>query len=390
MFFQPELLKQSFGLTQVYYPQLARVAGSVTAAILLVYLIDQKTEDWQQYKETEIEKTTGLTLAEQVQARDRLQQKALIQLRLTHQSQMELRLNLTELQQKLEIFERLIFSQSNPHLPPPIPKPNIPPVPQPNIPSVSPSRDPYFGQPRQPLAVPVTPHYQFQGPWTSREQFEGFQRALLAYFAAQGKPNPSGYMFKVIDGMSKGMISPYWDDFEKGLPLGTSEKVQQDWEIAPGIPYPAFAEERTQYYIHKGEPLEAAVARARADLRNAVLAKDLWEGFLRKCDRLAKEAQQNQQRGVQTPYLPPAFTARSQPTKNAIARQINAVNTDPTALPSPSETPAKPSLETLQNLCRNSLGLKIVAQQLAEHPEWGYRLEGQQVVAEINEPDELA
>jgi len=358
------MTKDKFGQAQTYYPQLAKVTGGVTAAILLVYLIDQETENWWRYDEKEIENYTGLTAPEQATARDRLVQRGFLQMRLLAHSQTECCLNLTVLEQKLAAFSRLIFSAS--------PTPTPPPV-----------SDPYFGQRRQPIAVPVTPHYQFQGPWTSREQFEAFQRALLAYFTAQGKPNPSGYMFKVIDGMTKGMISPFWDDFVQGVPLGSSQQIQQDWEVEPGVPYPAFAEERTQYYIHKGEPLEAAVARARADLRNPVLAKDLWDGFLRKCDRLAQDAKRHQEQGVQNPYLPPSFGSRSQPQKDEVGDRLNQINPPTDALPPSAETPEqpeKPSLQILQTLCRNALGRNIVAKQLAEHPEWGYRLEGDRVV----------
>ncbi|MFP4008743.1 MAG: hypothetical protein ACLFV6_12165, partial [Spirulinaceae cyanobacterium] len=176
------------------------------------------------------------------------------------------------------------------------------------------------------------------------------------------------------------IISPHWDEFVQGLPLGSSQQIQRDWEVEPGVPYPAFVEERTQYYIHKGEPLEAAVARARADLRNPVLAKDLWDGFLRKCDRLARDAKRHQEQGVQNPYLPPSFGSRSQPNKDEVGDRLNQINPPSEALPAASETPEKPSLKILQTLCRNALGRNIVAKQLAEHPEWGYRLEGNQVV----------
>jgi hypothetical protein len=360
---QPEQFKSAFGPATSYYPQLAKVTGGVTAAILIVYLLEQQAETWQAYDAIAIERETGLTAAEQELARDRLSQRGFVQVRLVGAKNLEFCLNLAEFQQKLDAFARLIFSPPEPP-PPPI-------------------RDPYFGNPRQPFTVPVSPHYQFQGPWTTPDQFEAFQRALLAHFTAQGKPNPGGYMFKIIDSMSKGIVSPYWDEFVQGLPLGSLQQAQQEWEIEPGVAYPAFEEERIQYYIHKGEPLEAAVARARADLRNPVLAKDLWEGFLRKCDRLAKDAQRHQKQGVQTPYLPSAFTTRSQPTKAEIVEQFQAVSQPPSSLPQPPDAPEKPSLKTLETLCRNALGRGIVAKQLAEHPEWGYRLVDGQVVEDL-------
>jgi hypothetical protein len=252
---------------------------------------------------------------------------------------------------------------------------------------------------REPIAVKVTPNYQFTGPWESIEQFEAFQRALLEYFKNQGVDNPSGWVFRLIDGISKGLVSPFWDEFIAGIPLGASQKVKRDWEVEPGVPYPAFEEERIQYYIHKGEPLEAAVSKARADLRHPVLGKDLWEGFLRKCDRIADEAIKAKQLGVTTPYLPPSFTNKPQVTKQSVINKLTAISSQVSLTSSSSEFPANqnlelpkieesdtksasdvPSLAALQNAYKTSMGRTLVEKQIAEHPEWGYGIVDGQVV----------
>jgi hypothetical protein len=268
--------------------------------------------------------------------------------------------------------------------------------------SPSPSRmvktDKYFPGSRQPVAVKVTPHYQFSGPWESREQFEEFQRALLEHFKQQGVNNPGGWVFRIVDGMTKGLVSPFWDEFVAGLPLGDSQKVQRDWEIEPGVPYPAFEEERTQYYLQKGEPLELAVSRARSDLRNPVLGKDLWEGFLRKCDRMADEAIKAKQLGVKTPYLPPSFTHKPQVTKQGVINKLSEI-TPQLSLSSSSDSPIDQSLEqesveddpskipsnvppisALQEAYKTPMGRTLVKRQIAEHPEWGYGIVDGQVV----------
>jgi hypothetical protein len=268
--------------------------------------------------------------------------------------------------------------------------------------SPTPSRmvktDKFFPVRRQPVAVKVTPHYQFTGPWESPEQFEEFQRALLEHFKQQGVDNPGGWVFRIVDGMTKGLVSPFWDEFVAGLPLGQSQKVQRDWEIEPGVPYPAFEEERTQYYLQKGEPLEVAVSRARSDLRNPVLGKDLWEGFLRKCDRMADEAIKAKQLGVTTPYLPPSFTHKPQVTKQGVINKLSEL-TPQLSLSSSSDSPIEQSLEpdnveeepsklpsnvppisTLQEAYKTPMGRTLVKRQIAEHPEWGYGIVDGQVV----------
>jgi len=264
--------------------------------------------------------------------------------------------------------------------------------------------DKYLPVRRQAIAVQVTPNYQFSGPWESPAQLNEFQRTLLEYAKNQGYPNPSGWVFKVIDGMTKGLLSPFWDEFVAGIALGESQKVKRDWEIEPGVPYPAFEEERIQYYVSKGEPLEAAVSKARHDLRNPVMGKDLWSGFLRKCDRIADEALAANKMGVQTPYLPSSFTERQEITKETVMQKLAAVNPQFSLEASGSDSLNErilaaeekaadekdnksasdvPPLATLQEMCKTAIGRSLVTKQIAEHPEWGYEIVDGNVVDSI-------
>jgi hypothetical protein len=247
--------------------------------------------------------------------------------------------------------------------------------------------------------VKVTPNYQFSGPWKSPEQFEEFQRALLEYFKNQGVHNPSGWVFKIVDGMTKGVVSPFWDEFAAGIPLGESQKIKRDWEIEPGVPYPAFEEERIQYYVHKGEPLEVAVSKARSELRDPVVGKDLWDGFLRKCDRIADEAIKAKKLGVATPYLPPSFTDKPQITKQSVINKLAVVSPQFSLASSSSknitnlgleqkqierEMPKSgcsiPTLASLQKAYETPIGRTLVEKQIAEHPEWGYGIADGQLI----------
>lgn len=380
---------QNLGSAAVYYPRLAKVTGGVTASILYVALCQWRSRPSQAQKtsltlsEGEIEQATGLTRQEQQWARKQLMARSLLQAELV-----EAQTNTWSYSLDFDALEQK-FAQSQPTQ-----EPNAPPDTAPH-PVKS---DPYFPPRRQPIAVPVAPDYRFAGPWESQAQFEAFQRALLDYFKQQGVTNPSGWAFKIIDSMTKGIVSPFWEEFIAGIPLGESQKIKQDWEVEPGVPYPAFEEERIQYYVHKGEPLEAAVAKARADLRDPIRGKDLWEGFLRKCDRLADEALKAKKMGVETPYLPAAFTQRSLVTKHSVMQKLESVVSQPSLAadqqaepktdsahppqlnPKGKNTPSVPSLETLQKLYQSKMTRTLVEKQIAEHPEWGYQIVDGQVV----------
>ena len=218
----------------------------------------------------------------------------------------------------------------------------------------------------------------------------------------QGFTYPSRCVFYEIDNMTKGIISPLWDDFISGNPLGSSQKVKRDWELEPGLPYPAFEEERTQYYIHKGEPLEQAVLKARTDLRNPVLGRDLWEGFLRKCDRIADDAIKAKNLGVATPSLPSSFTEKPQITKESVIKKLgmiapqfslessssNLLSAANLAQPEIEEKASLsvaeiPSIASLQDACKTPMGRNMIEKLIAKNPDWGYEMVDGKIIESI-------
>ncbi|MFM9265188.1 hypothetical protein [Tychonema sp. BBK16] len=397
----------SVGNPLIYYPKLAKITGGVSASILLCQLFQWQSQltnsdNWVQTSTAEIEKATGLNAEEQELARQQLKARLLLKQKLPnpHTEALELWADIDAFESKLNTYFSAdpedIIAQT-------IPKNlnhYVDIVAENSVPNPSIKADKYFGQPRQQIAVSVTPNYRFSGPWNSQEQLHNFQRALEAYAQEHnlGFGNPSGWAFKIIDSITKGLTSTFWDEFIAGIPLGESQKVKRDWEIAPEVPYPAFEEERIQYYVHKGEPLEAAVSRARADLRNPVLGKDLWEGFLRKCDRLADDALKAKQQGVDTPYLPSSFNEKPQITKDSVMRKLGAIapqfslnqsTSDPTPEPPKlaeiaSVTPAEiPSISALQKAYNTPLGRSIIETQIAANPDWGYEIVDGEIVESI-------
>ena len=447
------VLWRNLGNSVVYYPTLAKVTGGVTASILFCHLFHLQSQStdrdrWVRVTIDEIEHETGLSPVEQELARHQLVKRSLLKERVANgcPDQLEFWSDIDTLEQRFNdcwendfrslspqdevllppsnSFKSTIKSGSNNFSPPVTPDAFVDVVaPQQNAQSTQTDRmsssiptsvevmedsrlstrriktDKFFPVQRQRTAITVTPHYQFSGPWKSPEEFEEFQRALLEYFKQQGVEHPAGWVFRIVDGMSKGLLSPFWDEFVAGIPLGESQKIKRDWELEPGVPYPAFEEERTQYYVQKGEPLEVAVSKARADLRNPVLGKDLWEGFLRKCDRVADEALKAKRLGVSTPYLPPSFTDKPQITKQSVIEKLSVVASQSLLNSSNSDSPSErslkqqdvegenprkggdvPSLSALQAAYKTPMGRTLVKRQIAEHPEWGYGIVDGQVV----------
>ncbi|XZN94717.1 MAG: hypothetical protein ACM65K_17745 [Microcoleus sp.] len=396
----------NLGNPLIYYPKLAKITGGVSASILLCQLFQWQSQlkksEWLTTNCDEIEAVTGLNSEEQELAINQLKSRLLLKAKSInyHIYTLELWADIDEFESKLNTYFTAnpedIITQTLPkslNYPVDIVADNS--ASNPNI-----KTDKFFGQPRQQIAVAVTPNYRFSGPWNSQEQLHNFQRALEAYAQERnlGFGNPSGWAFKIIDSITKGLASTFWDEFIAGIPLGESQKVKRDWEIAPEVPYPAFEEERIQYYLHKGEPLEAAVSKARSDLRNPVLGKDLWEGFLRKCDRLADDALKAKQQGVDTPYLPSSFNEKPQITKDSVMRKLGAIapqfalnQSTSEAIPEPpklaemeSPIPAEiPSISALQKAYNTPLGRSIIEKQIAANPDWGYEIVDGEIVESI-------
>ncbi|WP_017304323.1 hypothetical protein [Spirulina subsalsa] len=402
-----EVLKQG-EKSVTYSPILARLIGGVTATVLLDYILSYQeagiSPNWLKLSPQQLEEVTGLSAEEQKAARDLLRRRGFLREQWVGQPETPIAVQVdgAELLGKLEKM-KLFFPLSEPEksisslLPPENQtqsentseaKSLVQTTEFSKLEAVSPAPiDPYFHSRRNYNMIGVSPHYQFAGPWESQEEFEEFQWALLEYFTQKGVDNPSGFVFKIIDSITKGLVSPFWEEFKRGEPLGASQKIQRDWEIAPGVPYPAFEEERIQYYLQKKEPLEMAVAKARKELRDPRLAQDLWDGFLRKCDRLADDGLKAQKLGVKTPYLPSAFTEKKTVTKESVMEKLAQLNSQVNVPPSlePNKAPKSdasppPSLESLQKAYQNPLGRKIVEQQLQKHPEWGYKIVEGQIV----------
>ena len=223
------------------------------------------------------------------------------------------------------------------------------------------------------------------------DDLQKFQSELVQYAASQGKSSPEGWAHTVIKNHKNGEISPLWEDFIAGRELGSGSSIKREWEIEPGIPYTAFKEERIQYYIAKGEPIESATLKAGNDLRNPKIAQDLWSGFLRKSNRQADEALKQKEMGVQTPYLPPSFHTK-EITKEEVEVKLNLLVQQQEQQPQPQleggtssssdNDNYKPTIESLQTCLDSPFTKGIAIKRIQDNPQWGYAIEGDKVVVQ--------
>ena len=213
-----------------------------------------------------------------------------------------------------------------------ITKPSSPPTPKldPKLGMGTPSARSRQVQRSQAIATPV---YKFSGPWQTDEQFQEFQQQLYEHAKLKGKFDPSAWVAKVVDGISKGIRSSLWDDFQAKRPLGSADAEGINYLAPDGKPYEHFREDRIQYYIAKGEPLPSATQKADADLAFPKIGNSLWEGFLRRTDREADEALAASKLGVANPVLSPCFTPREKATLESVAAKLDAIASSTTLPP---------------------------------------------------------
>ncbi len=117
--------------------------------------------------------------------------------------------------------------------------------------------------------------------------------------------------------------------------------------------------------MQKGEPIEQATLKVANELRNYATAQPLWEGFLRKTNRLADNAIKAKELGVENPYLPAAFTEQETVTKQDVFDKLESLNQQK-SLPE-----KKPTLEEL----RKNFAIPAARSATIKAAEyWGYKV----------------
>ncbi len=115
-----------------------------------------------------------------------------------------------------------------------------------------------------------------------------------------------------------------------------------DWEIEPGVAYPAFVEWRAQHYRKQGGHLaDAAIANAKSEIRkNPARADDLWQQFLSYSNQAADNALAAKEAGMKG-EMPPCFSETAPASKEELFKKLEAVNNSTALSPAP-ETATSP------------------------------------------------
>lgn len=170
----------------------------------------------------------------------------------------------------------------------------------------NPGEDKYFaGSPvitKQKLRQYKKDKKSLQG-FNSLEERDGFYQELLVLAKNKsGVISPAGWANQIIKSVNAGQPCEYLNEYRRGEAVGSCD--QQEWEAAPGFPFPAF----TSYLVRSFEsnqmtPEQATQAVFKA-FRDVHQARALWEGYKRHLANLKDEWQKQEALGVSNAYIP--------------------------------------------------------------------------------------
>ncbi len=147
--------------------------------------------------------------------------------------------------------------------------------------------------------------------WSSKEQLERFRKALTVALAngAGNAQNVMALVSYVINQITQGHDHTYWSEWLAGEPIGNSER--QEWEAAPGKPYPKFVEYLLEKLIYPNESREQALFRVGKILKDKTQARLYWRNFKRIIEVLRQDAEKAHAEGKQV-ALPVWFIERAE------------------------------------------------------------------------------
>jgi len=169
-----------------------------------------------------------------------------------------------------------------------------------------------------------------KAPWKDEDQRKEFYHALIrALPIVANSYSPQGLAKTIIAGLKRGEEHTYWDDFDAGLPIGSSTKPE--WEIEPGVPYPMFVEYLT-LKIKRGDNTqtnEQARNEAFRIIRQPQQAMSFWGVFKRSVVNVSEQIERDRDLGVSNPNTPVWTKERVEPSiieASAAGDKIMAVN----------------------------------------------------------------
>jgi len=167
------------------------------------------------------------------------------------------------------------------------------------------------------------PNYHLNG-FESQEEKDGFYQALLELGKQKADVrSPLGWVCNIIKDINAGGTCEYLNEYRRGEPLGMCEK--QEWENAPGEPYPrflTFLRARLKTNQMSGEQAIAAVHKALKDTNQA---KEHWESFKRTVVNFADQWERDKALGLSSAYVPPELLPDAEVAIEEAAQAMSAL-----------------------------------------------------------------
>ncbi len=245
----------------------------------------------------------------------------------------------------------------------------------------------------------------------SDDERNGFYKVLLELGKSQGKKSPVAWSAAIIKSINAGDPCQYLLEYREGLLVGACEK--QEWEIAPGQPYPKFISYLKARLKKTGMTDEEVIAAAHRQLSDVNAARSQWESCKRSIAAYQEEWERQKRLGVQNAYLPPELLPNRDVSVEQLTGAIASLQAGCVQLgelaesytpvqelepaqdqepakelegaesksePAPaagleSEPKPKPTMAELQEKL-NSLAMAPAIRMMVKfNPQWGYRIE---------------
>jgi uncharacterized protein YoaH (UPF0181 family) len=195
------------------------------------------------------------------------------------------------------------------------------------------------------------PNYHLNG-FESQEEKDGFYQALLELGKQKAEVrSPVGWVCNIIKDINAGGTCEYLNEYRRGEPLGMCEK--QEWENAPGEPYPRFLTFLRRRLKTNQMSSEQAIAAVHKALRDTNQAKELWESFKRTAVNFADQWERDKALGLSSAYVPPellpdAEVAIEEAAQAMSALQEGSVQVQSRALPDAPQPAIEPAAAVVE------------------------------------------
>ena len=163
-----------------------------------------------------------------------------------------------------------------------------------------------------------------QGPWQSVEQKDQFRKDVETWARSRNYSNPGGYAHTICKSMVNGESCTLWEEWEQGIPLGSSDA--REWELTidgKTVTNPSF-EEWLRQGLSAKDLSEVQISQQIANiLNNPAKATKLWRDYKVRVINDSKEKERLQAMGVQG-FTPPSYLSTPQEKAEPTYQEVEA------------------------------------------------------------------